>query len=60
MALDPIVMHDLSRLNNMARLQNKLVKIINRYKLPKQDLCMVLAVMVRQVENDFMRSCGCK
>lgn len=45
---------DKKRMENMGRLQNEMVKVIDGAKLPLQDLHMVLTVLKRQVEGIFI------
>jgi len=43
------------RIDDMGRLQNKMVKLINKANLPFQDALMVLAVLRRQLEDGFIK-----
>lgn len=43
--------YNLKRREEMARLQNKLVKEITKAQLPSQDILGVLAIISRQVES---------
>jgi len=45
-------------LENMGKLQNALIESINSAKLPRQDLYMVLTILLRQVEKGFIRDIG--
>ena len=44
------------RLDEMARLNNKLAAIITKAHLPSQDVAMVLTSLQRQVEGIFLNS----
>ena len=46
--------YNLKRLDEMGKLQNKLVKIIAKARLPRQDVLMVLMVLSRQLESAFI------
>jgi len=46
--------YNLKRLDEMGRLQNKLVKEIAKAQLPRQDVLMVLTILSRQVETAFI------
>jgi len=47
-------MRDKKRMENMGNLQNELVRVIDSHKLPLPDLRMVLAVLIRQVDDIFV------
>jgi len=46
--------YNLKRLDEMGSLQNKLVKIIAKARLPIQDVLMVFAVLRKQMEDSFI------
>lgn len=47
-------LRDKKRMDNMGKLQNDMVKVIDNAKLPLPDLHMVLTVLIRQVEGIFI------
>jgi len=46
--------HDNSAMENMGKLQNSIVEVIDKANLPLPDLHMVLTVLLRQVEGIFI------
>lgn len=42
------------RRDEMIKLQNKLVKVITKERLPSQDILMVLIVLQRNIETVYM------
>jgi len=47
--------YNLKRLDEMGKLQNKLVNIVGKASLPPQDILTILVVIQRQVEDIFLR-----